>query len=155
VRRAERNLTSEDGEAPTAEQIAGRLGTTTDSVERMRERGRAQISLETPVGENGEGRLGDVLEDPNSANLDARIESAELAAALDEALARLEPRERQIIEWRFGLNSTGEELTLDELGVRFNVTRERVRQIEARALAKLRHPARLRRLAPFVAPRRA
>ena len=99
------------------------------------------ISLETPVGHEGDSKFGELIEDTFFPGQVERIEAAELRAVSDEALSTLTPREEKIVRLRFGLDRSGKEHTLDEIGRLFGVTRERIRQIESKALKKLRHPA--------------
>jgi RNA polymerase primary sigma factor len=108
------------------------------------------LSLETPIGEEADAHLGDFIEDKSGINPADSAVAANLRAITDEVLQTLSPREEKIIKMRFGLNALGQEHTLEEVGQDFRVTRERIRQIEAKALRKLRHPSRARLLKAFI-----
>ena len=108
------------------------------------------ISLETPIGENGDSQLGDLIEDKSSESPAARVITSNLREIAGDVLQTLSPREERVIRLRFGLDNGGHERTLEEVGQNFNVTRERIRQIEAKALRKLRHPSRARLLKNFL-----
>ncbi|HXG94633.1 MAG TPA: sigma-70 family RNA polymerase sigma factor [Blastocatellia bacterium] len=143
-----RALEQEMERAPSAEEIAERMNIPVSKVRTVLEIIAEPVSLETPVGEE-DARLGDFIEDDSfSCSLDALIES-DLREVTDEALKRLTPREEKVLKMRFGLGRDGREHTLEEVGEYFDVTRERVRQIEAKALNKLRQPARGGRLKSF------
>jgi RNA polymerase primary sigma factor len=105
-------------------------------------------SLDIPLGEDGDATLGDLLESPDAVNPLAVAEASALGECVAEALSGLTPREERILRMRFGLGGMGEH-TLEEVGQTFGVTRERIRQIEAKALQKLRHPTRARKLQTF------
>ncbi len=106
-------------------------------------------SLDTPVGEDGDATLGDLIAAHNGIDPHAAAEAAALRKTVHEALASLTPREQRILRMRFGIGGTTDH-TLEEVGKEFGVTRERIRQIEAKALEKLREPARARKLATFI-----
>jgi RNA polymerase primary sigma factor len=106
-------------------------------------------SLDLPIGEDGDATLGDLIEAPDAANQHTAVEASALAESLAEALADLTPREQQILRMRFGIGGATDH-TLEEVGKVFGVTRERIRQIEAKALEKLRHPTRARKLQTFI-----
>ncbi|MBA3322925.1 MAG: sigma-70 family RNA polymerase sigma factor, partial [Pyrinomonadaceae bacterium] len=109
------------------------------------------ISLETPIGDEGDTSLGDFIEDKTRVSPAESVVNENLREITEEVLQTLSPREEKVIKLRFGLGTQGgEETTLEEVGQSFNVTRERIRQIEAKALKKLRHPSRARLLKPFV-----
>ena len=108
------------------------------------------ISLETPIGEEEDSHLGDFIEDRSIMNPAESVTFSNLREITDEVLATLTPREEKVIKMRFGLGNTGSEHTLEEVGQHFAVTRERIRQIEAKALRKLRHPSRSRKLKAFL-----
>lgn len=110
--------------------------------------GREPTSLDLPVGEDGDATLGDLIEAPDAINPHAVVEANALQDHIAEALAGLTPREQTILRMRFGIGGTTEH-TLGEVGKAFGVTRERIRQIEAKALARLRHPSRGRKLHSF------
>jgi RNA polymerase primary sigma factor len=105
-------------------------------------------SLDLPIGEDGDATLGDLIESPDAVDPHAVAEAGALQRALTEALEELTPREQRILRMRFGIGGTGDH-TLEEVGKLFGVTRERIRQIEAKALAKLRDPSRAPKLASF------
>jgi RNA polymerase primary sigma factor len=106
-------------------------------------------SLDAPVGEDGDATLADLIKAPDAVDPYAAAEASALRRIVSEALADLTPREQRILRMRFGIGSTADH-TLEEIGKEFGVTRERIRQIEAKALEKLRHPARAHKLATFV-----
>jgi RNA polymerase primary sigma factor len=139
----------ETGQEPTPDEIAGKLGITAEKVEGILRMVREPISLETPVGEEEDSYLRDFIEDKGiSSPLDVAIQE-DMKKLIDIMLSSLTPKEEKIIRRRFGI---GEELprTLEEVGLEFDVTRERVRQIEAKAIRKLRHPSRSRWLRAFI-----
>jgi RNA polymerase primary sigma factor len=107
------------------------------------------LSLETPIGDEGDTHLGDFIEDPNALAPPEAASRQLLKDQIDDVMATLTPRERRIMQLRFGLED-GRARTLEEVGKEFNVTRERIRQIEAKALRKLRHPSRSRKLKDFL-----
>ncbi|MDR1987182.1 MAG: RNA polymerase sigma factor RpoD [Treponema sp.] len=149
VVRESRQLMQVLGREPTDEEIAERLGWTTQRVKSVKNVAREPISLETPIGEEEDSLLGDFIEDKeveNPANLTA---FTLLQEQLSGVLATLPVREQEVLKMRFGLDD-GYSLTLEEVGLYFNVTRERIRQIEAKALRRLRHPKRSRRLKDYL-----
>jgi RNA polymerase primary sigma factor len=147
--RASRKLVQELGREPTIEEIAGELDVPLRKVERIMRVAQRPLSLETPVGEEEDSYLGDFIEDIETvAPVDAASRSL-LREELDETLASLTPREVRILQLRFGLVD-GYSYTLEEVGRKFGVTRERIRQIEAQALGRLRHPSRSRRLRDYL-----
>jgi RNA polymerase primary sigma factor len=147
--RTSRSLVQAMGREPTTEELAERMQLPADKVRKILKIAREPISLETPVGEEEDTHLGDLIEDRTTiAPLDAVV-SMDLQDQAKKALATLSPREEQVLRLRFGLGERSD-ATLEEVGRRFAVTRERIRQIEAKALRKLRHPSRARRLRPFV-----
>jgi RNA polymerase primary sigma factor len=113
------------------------------------------VSLETPIGEEEDLKLRDLIEDKGIAEFSDAILKVKLKEATDEALRHLTPREEKVIKMRFGLGASGREHTLEEVGQHFAVTRERIRQIEAKALNKLKQPSRSRKLQPFLNDSRA
>jgi RNA polymerase primary sigma factor len=146
---ASRSLEQELGQTPDAEDVARRLNVPEAKVRRVMEIVQEPLSLELPVGVADESRLGDLIEDQKASEFTEDLLKADLRKAIDESLKHLTPREEKVIKMRFGLGPAGREYTLEEVGDYFAVTRERVRQIEARALAKLQSPSRGARLAPF------
>jgi len=146
--RVSRMLVQDLGREPTPEEIGARMGMSGDRVRRALRVTRESISLETPVGEEEDSHLGDFLEDERAiAPVDAVLAS-NLRRQTRKVLGTLTPREEQILRLRFGIGERAD-LTLEEVGLRFSVTRERIRQIEAKALRKLRHPVRARQLRSF------
>ncbi|HEX5707699.1 MAG TPA: RNA polymerase sigma factor RpoD [Pyrinomonadaceae bacterium] len=145
-----RALVQEFGREPTEEEIAKRVDMTAAKVRAIFKMAQQPISLETPIGEDGEASLGDFIEDKSKMNPAERVVVSNLRQVTDEVLQTLSPREEKVIKMRFGLGTTGEEQTLEEIGQNFDVTRERIRQIEAKALKKLRHPSRARLLKNFI-----
>jgi RNA polymerase primary sigma factor len=138
--RAQRQLYGELGREPSEPEIAERMQVPVAKVKALLELGREPVSMDMPIGEDGDASFGDLIEDPHAVQpLDAAVE-AELRVATVRALDRLTPREADILRQRFGIGS-GSEHTLEEVGKQYKVTRERIRQIEAKALNKLRHPA--------------
>jgi RNA polymerase primary sigma factor len=147
--RVERRLTQELGREPTTVEVAEELGVTPDKVEETRRVSLDPISLDMPVGEEDDSRFQDFLPDKNAVKPEDGAAASMLGIELEDALGSLTPRERRVIQLRFGLID-GHQRTLEEVGKRFGVTRERIRQIEAKALRKLRHPSRSKRLREFV-----
>jgi len=151
VMRAQRKLVQDLGREPTAEEIAAELDTTPDQIERIMKISERPLSLEMPVGEEQDSALGDFIEDELSL-MPSEVASNELLRRqVEEVLSTLSAREARVLQMRFGLKD-GHSHTLEEVGRRFGVTRERVRQIEAKALRKLRHPSRSRRLRDYLQP---
>ncbi len=148
--RTSRLLVQELGREPTSEEIAKRMDIPVSKVRKVLKIAQEPISLETPIGEEEDSHLGDFIEDRSILNPAESVTFSNLREITDEVLATLTPREEKVIKMRFGLGSTGSEHTLEEVGQHFAVTRERIRQIEAKALRKLRHPSRSRRLKAFL-----
>ncbi|MCA1556204.1 MAG: RNA polymerase sigma factor RpoD, partial [Acidobacteria bacterium] len=148
--RTSRALVQELGREPTSEEIARRMDIPVSKVRKVLKIAQEPISLETPIGEEEDSHLGDLIEDRSILNPADAVVASNLRIITDEVLATLTPREEKVIKMRFGLGSTGSEHTLEEVGQHFAVTRERIRQIEAKALRKLRHPSRSRRLKAFL-----
>jgi RNA polymerase primary sigma factor len=147
--RTSRQLVQELGREPNAEEIAKRLGVPTDKVRKTRQIAQQPISLETPIGEEEDSHLGEFIEDKSSVSPSDAAISMSLQEQTASLLKTLTPREEKVIKMRFGLED-GSEHTLEEVGHSFAVTRERIRQIEAKALRKLRHPSRSRNLRSFI-----
>jgi RNA polymerase primary sigma factor len=147
--RTSRQMLNEIGREPTPEELAQKLGMPLEKIRRTLKIAKEPLSTETPVGDEDDLHLGDFIEDKNTiAPLDAAIES-NLRDTISEALASLTPREERVIRMRFGLGTIREH-TLEEVGNTFFVTRERIRQIEAKALRKLKHPSRSRTLRTYL-----
>ncbi len=148
--RTSRLLVQELGREPNSEEIAKRMDIPVSKVRKVLKIAQEPISLETPIGEEEDSHLGDFIEDKTILNPAESVTFSSLREITDEVLATLTPREEKVIKMRFGLGNTGSEHTLEEVGQHFAVTRERIRQIEAKALRKLRHPSRSRRLKAFL-----
>ena len=147
--RTSRQLLTEIGREPTPEELAVKLGMPLEKVRKTLKIAREPLSLETPIGEEGDFNLGDLIEDKNAIlPIDAVIQS-NLRETTTRMLASLTPREERIVRMRFGLGMNSDH-TLEEVGQQFSVTRERIRQIEAKALRKLKHPSRSRILRTFL-----
>ena len=148
--RTSRSLVQELGREPTSEEIARKMDIPVSKVRKVLKIAQEPISLETPIGEEEDSHLGDFIEDKSILNPADAVVASNLREITDEVLATLTPREEKVIKMRFGLGMTGSEHTLEEVGQHFAVTRERIRQIEAKALRKLRHPSRSRKLKAFL-----
>ncbi|HEN5798102.1 TPA: RNA polymerase sigma factor RpoD [Streptococcus agalactiae] len=147
--REQRNLLQELGQDPTPEQIAERMDMTPDKVREILKIAQEPVSLETPIGEEDDSHLGDFIEDEVIENPVDYTTRVVLREQLDEVLDTLTDREENVLRLRFGLDD-GKMRTLEDVGKVFNVTRERIRQIEAKALRKLRHPSRSKQLKDFM-----
>ncbi|MCD7955391.1 MAG: RNA polymerase sigma factor RpoD [Lachnospiraceae bacterium] len=147
--RMTRTLLQELGREPTPEEVADRLGVPVSRVREVLKISRDPVSLDTPIGEEDDSHLGDFIEDDTALSPADSAAFSMLREELATALESLTERERQVIKLRFGLED-GRARTLEEVGKEFNVTRERIRQIEAKALRKLRHPSRSKRLKDFL-----
>ncbi|MCZ0931781.1 MAG: RNA polymerase sigma factor RpoD [Oligoflexia bacterium] len=146
--RISRYLVQELGRDPTPEEIAERMEISVDKVRKVMKIAREPISLETPVGEEDDSQLGDFIEDKNVMNPSFAMSNLNLVNQTRKVLATLTPREEKVLRMRFGIGEESHH-TLEEVGQDFNVTRERIRQIEAKALRKLRHPSRSAKLKNF------
>jgi RNA polymerase primary sigma factor len=143
--RTSRQMLNEIGREPTPEELAAKLGMPVEKVRKVQKIAKEPLSTETPVGDDEDGKLGDFIEDTNVVlPIDAAIQTG-LRQSVNRALASLTPREERVIRMRFGLGMSTDH-TLEEVGLQFSVTRERIRQIEAKALRKLKHPSRSRLL---------
>jgi len=149
--RTSRQLVQDLGREPTSEEIAKRMDIPVDKVRRTLKIAQQPISLEMPIGEEEDSHLGDFIEDKAVVSPSDAVINLNLKEQTASALKTLTPREEKIIKMRFGLDD-GSEHTLEEVGQTFDVTRERIRQIEAKALRKLRHPSRSRKLRAFLEP---
>ncbi|MBK8594264.1 MAG: RNA polymerase sigma factor RpoD [Holophagales bacterium] len=147
--RTQRSLVQELGREPTAEEIAKRMDMPASKVRKIMKIAQEPISLETPIGEEEDSHLGDFIEDRNVVSPIDAVIVANLRDQTRRTLKTLTPREEQVLRMRFGVGD-GAEHTLEEVGKSFNVTRERIRQIESKALRKLRHPSRAKKLRPFI-----
>jgi len=149
VLRISRQMLQELGREPTIDEIAAKVELTPDKVREIQRIAQEPVSLETPVGEEDDSLLGDFVEDPNVIAPATAAARALLSEAIEEALQELNDREQQVVLLRFGLDD-GQIRTLEEVGREFSVTRERIRQIESKTLAKLRHPTRSQRLRDYL-----
>ena len=148
--RIQRQLAQELGREPTAEEIAEKMdGMTPAKVREIQKISLEPVSLETPIGEEDDSHLGDFIEDEGAMSPDDYASNELLKDELNEVLLELTDREEKVLRLRFGLDD-GRTRTLEEVGKEFNVTRERIRQIEAKALRKLKHPSRSKRLKDFL-----
>ena len=147
--RTSRQMLHEIGREPTPEELADKLSMPLDKVRKVLKIAKEPISLETPIGDEEDSQLGDFIEDKNAVQpLDAAIQS-NLRETTTRVLASLTPREERVLRMRFGIGMNTDH-TLEEVGQQFSVTRERIRQIEAKALRKLKHPSRSRKLRSFL-----
>ena len=149
VSRVSRNLLQELGKEPTPEEIAAAIGMTPEKVRDTMKYALEPVSLETPIGEEEDSHLGDFIPDEDSPAPSDAASYTLLKEQLNEVLHTLTPREEQVLKLRFGLLD-GKTRTLEEVGKEFDITRERIRQIEAKALRKLRHPSRSKRLRDYL-----
>ena len=147
--RTSRYLVQDLGREPTPEEIAGKMEISIDKVRKVLKIAKEPISLETPIGEEEDSLLGEFIEDKNAVSPSESIINTNLSEQMRRALATLTPREEKVLRMRFGIGEKSDH-TLEEVGQDFEVTRERIRQIEAKALRKLRHPSRSKRLRTFV-----
>jgi len=147
--RTSRYLVQEMGREPTPEEIAERMEMPLDKVRKVLKIAKEPISLETPIGEEEDSHLGDFIEDKGVINPQEAVISANLTETTRKVLASLTPREEKVLRMRFGIGEKYDH-TLEEVGQDFEVTRERIRQIEAKALRKLRHPSRAKKLKSFL-----
>jgi RNA polymerase primary sigma factor len=147
--RTSRSLVQELGREPTAAEIGARMDLPASKVRKIMKIAQEPISLETPIGEEEDSHLGDFIEDKNAASPVESVIGNNLKDSTGDVLKSLTPREELVLRMRFGVGD-GSEHTLEEVGRSFNVTRERIRQIESKALRKLRHPSRASRLKPFL-----
>jgi RNA polymerase primary sigma factor len=149
VLRVQRQMLQELGREPTVEEVARKVDLTSDKVREIQRISQEPLSLETPVGEEDDSSLGDFVPDPTAPEPTEEAEQQGLREEISRALEELNEREREIMRLRFGLDD-GQPHTLEEVGRRFKVTRERIRQIESKTLAKLRHPTRSQRLRAYL-----
>ena len=144
-----RQLLQERGHAASADEIAEVIGMSPEKVREIMKIAQDPVSLETPIGEEEDSHLGDFIPDDDSPAPADAASYALLREQLSEVLHTLTPREEHVLKLRFGLDD-GRTRTLEEVGKEFNITRERIRQIEAKALRKLRHPSRSKRLKDYL-----
>ena len=146
--RQQRILLQELGREPTTHELAEALGVTVEKVDEIRKISQDPVSLETPIGEEEDSHIGDFIEDEKTQTPAEYVASDMLRKQLFSVLDTLTPREEKVLRLRYGIDD-GKPRTLEEVGKEFNVTRERIRQIEAKALRKLRHPSRSKRLKEY------
>jgi RNA polymerase primary sigma factor len=149
VLKVKRDLAQENGRDPTSEEIGKKLGLTAERANEILKAAQFPVSLEAPVGEEGEAHLSDFIEDTSTIAPDDTTSNQLLKEEIAKILSELNPREQRVLVLRFGIED-GRSRTLEEVGREFNVTRERIRQIEAKAIRKLRHPSRSRRLRDYL-----
>ncbi len=149
LKKVTRNLQQEKGRKPTDEEIAEAMDLSLSKLRDLMKVTQEPISLETPIGKEEDGKLGDFIEDEEAETPATSVTKEFLREDIIEVMAGLSPRERDVLRLRFGLDD-GRQRTLEEVGQLFAVTRERIRQIEAKALRKLRHPNRSRRLREYI-----
>ncbi|MEG1994252.1 MAG: sigma-70 family RNA polymerase sigma factor, partial [Oscillospiraceae bacterium] len=149
VKKAGSQLLHQNGHDPTAEEIATELDMPVEKVREILRVAQEPVSLETPIGEEEDSHLGDFIPDNDAPAPADAASHILLKEQLEDVLRTLTPREEKVLKLRFGLED-GRSRTLEEVGKEFNVTRERIRQIEAKALRKLRHPSRSKKLKDFL-----
>jgi RNA polymerase primary sigma factor len=149
VKKTSSQLLHKNGHDPSAEEIAEELDMTPEKVREILRLAQEPVSLETPIGEEEDSHLGDFIPDDEALSPADAASISLLREQLAEVLKTLTPREEKVLSLRFGLED-GHPRTLEEVGKEFNVTRERIRQIEAKALRKLRHPSRSKKLRDFL-----
>ena len=147
--RVSRMLLQENGREPTPEEIAEAMGVEVYKVREIQKIAQDPVSLETPIGEEEDSHLGDFIEDDKTQTPGDSVTFIMLKEQLLSVLDTLTPREEKVLRLRYGIDD-GKPRTLEEVGREFNVTRERIRQIEAKALRKLRHPSRSKKLKDFL-----
>jgi RNA polymerase primary sigma factor len=147
--RVTRYLVQEFGREPTPEEIAEKMDISVEKVRKVLKIAKEPISLETPIGDDADSHLGDFIEDRRVISPSDAVENLNLQEQTRQVLSTLTPREEKVLRMRFGIGERSDH-TLEEVGKNFDVTRERIRQIEAKALRKLRHPSRLKKLKNFV-----
>jgi RNA polymerase primary sigma factor len=147
--RVSRRLVQEYGREPTSEEIGRGMEIAAEKVREIINVWREPVSLETPIGEEGDSHLGDFIEDQDALTPAEAASHQLLKEQVMDVLASITPRESRVLELRFGLED-GRSRTLEEVGREFHVTRERIRQIEAKALRKLRHPSRSKKLKGYL-----
>ena len=148
VNRVKKQLTQDFGREPTNEEIAANVGMNADKVREILKYSLDTVSLETPIGEEEDSHLGDFIPDDQSPEPSELVNEKERHDVIDSVLDTLTEREKKVIKLRYGLDG-GPARTLEQVGKEFNITRERIRQIEAKALRKLRHPTRAKKLQDF------
>ena len=147
--RVQRQLTLELNREPSEEELAKKMNVSIDKIRDIYKISQEPVSLETPIGEEDDSHLGDFIKDERNMSPEEYAENELLKDEISEVLLTLTEREEKVIRLRFGLED-GKSRTLEEVGQMFGVTRERIRQIEAKALRKLRHPSRSRKLKDYI-----
>ena len=149
VIRVQRQLFQELGHDPSDEELAAELGMPVEKIRDILKIAQDPVSLETPIGEEEDSHLGDFIPDEGVSDPETLVDTALLKEEIKKALDTLTPRERRVLELRYGLED-GKNRTLEEVGLEFGVTRERIRQIEGKAIRKLKHPTRRKILQGFM-----
>ena len=149
LNRTSRQMLHEIGREPTPEELANKLQMSLDRVRKVLKISKEPISLETPVGDDEDSQFGDFIEDKNALSPQDSAIQENLREITTRVLASLTPREERVLRMRFGIGMNSDH-TLEEVGQQFRVTRERIRQIEAKALRKLKHPSRSRKIRSFL-----
>ena len=149
LNRLSREMLQQTGQEPHPADLAARMGMTEEKVRGILKIAKQPVSLESPVGDDGDATLGDMIEDASSSSPAEAAIHADMRAAIDEALKALSPREAKVLRMRYGIDTMSDH-TLEEVGKQFDVTRERIRQIESKAMRKLLHPSRADKLRPFL-----
>ena len=147
--RTSRQMLSEMGREPVPEELAARLSMPLEKVRKVMKIAKEPISMETPIGDDDDSHLGDFLEDTQTVAPAEAVQNASLSDTVKQVLDSLSPREAKVLRMRFGIEMQSDH-TLEEVGKQFDVTRERIRQIETKALRKLRHPSRADKLKSFL-----
>lgn len=147
--RIQRRMLQDLGREPTTEELANELNMPIEKVEEVQKYGREPISLHTPLGEEGDSEFGDLIEDTDAISPQDAVAFSILQEEFNQVLSTLSPREAGVIRMRYGLDD-GQPKTLDDIGKLYNVTRERIRQIESKTMSKLRHPSRSKALIDFL-----
>ena len=150
INKITRKYIQEQGKEPSIDELAKEVGLSVDKVKQVIKITKEPISLEAPIGSEDDGKYGDFVEDKSSVSPLEQILKDDLREQIEEVLAQLNPREREVIKMRFGLMEDQSDLTLEEIGRAENITRERVRQIESSAIKKLRYPKFGRKLKNYI-----
>ena len=149
LNRISRQIMQETGQEPTPEELGKHMDMPEDKIRKVLKIAKEPISMETPIGEDEDSNLGDFIQDENMESPIDFATNSGLREATKEVLSTLTPREAKVLRMRFGIDMNTDH-TLEEVGKQFDVTRERIRQIEAKALRKLRHPSRAEKLNSFI-----
>jgi RNA polymerase primary sigma factor len=149
LNRISRQLLQETGQEPTPEELSRKMAIPEDKIRKILKIAKEPISMETPIGDDEDSHLGDFIEDLSTLSPIDAATNFGLSESVQKVLGSLTPREAKVLRMRFGINMNTDH-TLEEVGKQFDVTRERIRQIEAKALRKLRHPSRAEQLRSFL-----